>query len=234
MAAAVDAGSTKDQVLIADWKPYAKLNVSGRTTDRNAAAAGKSLSDRLAATGLPASRINLIGISMGSLVVDRAAAALKSRGGVNALVALDPAAVRLGKTASGRVRRSLYHLADNSRYAIAFHAGDRLSPIAAARTADDTIRVQLAGNLPDTRRHEAVFELFTTIARRAASAKAGRVSRIFSVNRIAGSSHPDWKKDRYDGVYEAILYTTGRPGSLAPAKLTYFASSGRVQAVQGG
>ncbi len=240
MAAAVDALSAKDQVMIADWAPFARRNVSGRTVEADANAAAASLANQLAKAGVTSGRLNLLGISMGSLVADRTAAALHARGGVNALIALDPATVKTGKTPSGKVRHATYHLAADSKYAVAFNGGDRLAPPAAALTADDSVRVQFGTRMTDVTAHESVFELFTNIQKRAAARRPPAVSKLFSVTRIAGGSLPDWKSDRYEtlkgaGGFEAILYTTGKPGgTLAPAKLTYTDSRGKTVNINGG
>jgi pimeloyl-ACP methyl ester carboxylesterase len=238
MAAAVDLASKRDQVLIADWVDYAVRNVNGSTVDANCTRAGRALAGALSAANVPASRVNLVGISLGSLVADRAAAAFADRGGVNALVALDPATVTTGVTSKGRPIRSAYNLAANSRYALAFHNRNRISQLYAARTADDTVRVDLAGGMNDTDRHVSMFELFTNIETRAATegtTRAGKVSRLFSVNQIAAGTRPAWKRDAYDGAYEAVLSTTGTLGhNLAPTRLRYFATTGVARAVRGG
>jgi hypothetical protein len=177
---------------------------------------------------------------MGSLIADRTAAALHKRGGVNAIVALDPATVKTGKTPSGKVRHAAYHLSTNSKYAMAFNAGDRLAPVTAALTADDAVRIQFGTRMTDVQAHEGTFELFTNILKRAAAKRPGPISKLFSTTRIMAADGPDWKKDRYNvvkgqGGFEAILYTTGKPGgTLAPAKLTYVNARGRTTNVNGG
>jgi pimeloyl-ACP methyl ester carboxylesterase len=241
LAAAVDAASSKDRVMIADWTPFARKNASGRATERDVNAAAASLADQIAATGVHARYVNLVGISMGSLVADRTAAALRKRGGVNAIVALDPATVKLGKSPAGKVLHAAYHLAANSKHALAFNAGDRLAPATAALTADDSVRIQFGTRMTDVVAHQSVFELFTNILTRAAARKPGPISRLFSLTKIAAGDLPEWKKDRYDpvkgqGGFEAMLYTTGKPGgTLAPAKVSYVdGDSGRRRDLNGG
>jgi pimeloyl-ACP methyl ester carboxylesterase len=239
MAAAVNLASKRDQVLIANWVDYAVRNVNGSTVDANCTRAGRALAGALSAAGVPADKVNLIGISLGSLVADRTAAAFADRGGVNALVALDPATVTTGVNAKGRPVRSVYDLAANSRYALSFHNRNRIGQLYAARTADDTVRVDLtdAGGMSDRDRHVSMFELFTNMASRAATAgtRAGKVSRLFSVNQIAAGVHPAWKRDAYDGVYEAVLSAKGTLGNdLTPTRLRYFAKTGVARAVRGG
>jgi hypothetical protein len=238
MAAAVDRASRRDRVLVADWVSYAVRNVNGSTVDANCTRAGRALAGALSAAGVPASRVNLIGISLGSLVADRAAAAFADRGGINALVALDPAAVTTGTRPNGRPIHSAYDLAANSRYALAFRKANRIGQLYAARTADDTVRVDLPGGLDDVDRHVAVFQTFTNMATRAATdrGRSGKVSRLFSVNAIAAKSHPAWTTDRYDGVYEAVLTVTGKfDVDLRPARLRWVArGGGGGRSVRGG
>jgi len=144
--------------------------------------------------GLPAGRINLIGYSMGAFVADRVAAGLHDLGGVNRIVALDPAAPRSGLNKRGHTVAAPVFLGRDSAYAIAFHGVNRHSPFSAATSADDTVRVDNVG-ATDDERHAGVLDVFTTMVERNNGGSADAVSGVFSLARIKDGTMPGWRKD---------------------------------------
>src|SRR2546423_6789246 len=103
VAAAVDAVTPDDQVLLLDWSTLAKAedNVppdqgvqANAQAVQNAWASADAIAAKLKAAKLPGRLVNLLGFSMGGQVEDRLAQDL--RGGVNRIIAVDPAAPVVG------------------------------------------------------------------------------------------------------------------------------------------
>jgi len=222
LAGAVDAVSPRDQVLVVDWSTLAIGTEDPFLAKSNAEAAAGAVAAKIRAIGLPASRINLIGYSMGGYVAEQIAADLRDAGGVNRLAALDPAAPRTGHNKRGHTVPVAVDFTSDSEYSIAFHGVDRHSQFVTAAAADDTVRLDNIG-ADDEHRHQAVLDLFTTMVERNNGANADAVSRVFSLARIKNGAVPGWRKNQF-GVdsgegYEAVL--TATPSPLAPVLLTY-------------
>jgi pimeloyl-ACP methyl ester carboxylesterase len=222
LARAVDAMSPRDQVLVVDWSGLAFATDDPFLAESNAQAAAGAVATKIRAIGLPASRINLIGYSMGGYVAAQIAADLHGEGGVNRIVALDPAAPRTGVNKKGHRVPVAVNFTMDSEYAIAFHGVDRWSQFVTATSADDTVRLDNIG-ADDDHRHAAVIDLFSTMVERNNAGNADAVSRVFSLARIKDGAVPGWRRDQF-GVdsgagYEAVL--TATPSPLAPTLLTY-------------
>jgi pimeloyl-ACP methyl ester carboxylesterase len=223
LTAAVDGASKRDQVLLADWRKLAIVTDKGGVQERAAQATANALADQIAAMDLPASRVNLIGFSMGGLVVGKLADALARRGGVNTIIGLDPSSPRI--IVDGKKVRAPLDLARNSKYSIVFHGVDIGSPIERALTADDTIRINNIGTL-GTDRHAGVFDVFVNMTKINNSGKPDDVSKLFSLGRIIRGDMPDWRKDFYNpiegvGGYEAVIRAQGTPGTMRPKEIFY-------------
>lgn len=227
MARAVAAASPSSewQVIVVDWSKLA--NGTG-----SASRAGVAVGDRVAAminaARLPASRVNLLGFSMGGAVIGRIAADLKTKTAqVNRIVALDPANGQYGDS----------HYAANSAYSIAFSAGDDgYGQPEAALTADDT--VFLTGLDRDMlTRHGQVFLVVQTMFRRddqLTSSGNDHVSPLFSVQSILEGQQAAWKTNRFSGGYDAQMvcgYQNGLPDDLGPMSMSYFDRRGKVRKV---
>jgi pimeloyl-ACP methyl ester carboxylesterase len=225
LTAAVDGASSKDQVLVADWRKLAPYFDNGDLVRANSQAAADALAALIVKAKLASGRINLIGFSMGGFVAGRLAEALKDRGGVNAIVGLDPSSPKVHINGGSKVRRAPVDFAAFSKYSIAFHGQDNGSPLVRALSADDTIRID---NLGDTNeeRHNGVFDVFTNMTKINNSANPDAASRIFSLGKISRGEMPSWKKDVYNkiegvGGYEAVIKATGVPGTLRPAQVVF-------------
>ena len=215
MASGLQAAHPADQVLIVDWSTLAKS--SGSSARRNAQSTADWTANVLRAAGVRASRVNLIGFSMGGEVIADLASELHTRHAmVNRIIALDSAG------SNG------ISYADESSYSIAFTAADGNASSRANATADDTI---LLTGLPadDMQKHSAVFGLFNTLVLRESgieSATTDRVSSVFSTSNLLSGNLPAWKKDAFDGTYEATLSCRPVAGSAwryEPVTLTYLA-----------
>jgi pimeloyl-ACP methyl ester carboxylesterase len=233
LAKAVDGMSSRDQVLVVDWRELAKPVVNQQLQQSMAERAAAQVVGLVRRVGLPASRINLIGYSMGAFVAERAAAGLAASGGVNRLVGLDPAAPWSRLNRHRHAAPAAVNLAGNSAYAIAFHGVDVHSPLLAAMSADDTVRVDNIGTT-DAQRHAGVLDIFTTMVERNNSGKADNVSRVFSITQIRSGDMPGWRRDAVgtgaagDEGYEAVLTARPAAGSVAPAMLTYLNRRGHT------
>jgi pimeloyl-ACP methyl ester carboxylesterase len=186
--------------------------------------------------GLPASRINLIGYSMGAFVAERASTALHDTGGINRLVALDPAAPWSRLNRHHHSAPAAVNLAANSQYAIAFHGVDIHSPLLAAMSADDTVRVDNIGTT-DAQRHAGVLDIFTTMTARNNAGDADDISRVFSITQITRGNMPGWRRDAVgadaagDEGYEAVVTARKTGSTVAPAMLTYLNRRGHTMHV---
>lgn len=233
---AVDKATTKDQVLVADWRQLANYADDGDQIQVNSLTAARALANEIAALHLPASRINIIGFSMGGFVAGHISEMLHSQGGVNALVGLDPSSPKIH--VDGQRVRAPLDLGKDSAYSIVFHGVDNGSPIQRALTADDTIRIDNIGTLA-TVRHAGVFDVFTNMTKINNTANPDAVSSLFTLGNIIRHEMPPWKKDAYNpveglGGYEAVIRAKGSPGSLRPDQLTYLNKKKHVRHIDGG
>jgi pimeloyl-ACP methyl ester carboxylesterase len=233
LAHAVDGMSSRDQVLMVDWRQLAKPVVNQQQQQAMAEDAATQLVGLIRRIGLPASRTNLIGYSMGAFVAERAATALHDTGGVNRLVGLDPAAPWSRLNRHHHAAPAAVNLSANSAYAIAFHGVDVHSPLLAAMSADDTVRVDNIGST-DAQRHAGVLDIFTTMTERNNRRRPDAVSRVFSITQITRGNMPGWRRDAVgtaagDGEgYEAVVTARTAGGSVAPAMLTYLNRRGHT------
>lgn len=226
MANAVAAAlpSNQWQVIVVDWS---KLSPTAHSAGYNAWAVGDRLAAMIRAARLPASRVNLVGFSLGGAVIGRLAADLKTKTDqVNRIVALDPANGHDGDS----------HFAANSAYSIAFRADDTLGSSDAAFSADDT--VLLTGLDPDPlTRHGDVFLVVQTMWRRAdqlTSSGNDHVSPLFSVQSILEGQQASWGRNHFSGGYDAQVacgYQAGLPDDLGPMSMTYVDRTGKVRKV---
>jgi pimeloyl-ACP methyl ester carboxylesterase len=236
LADAVDAMSSRDQVLVVDWSRLAYHTKDAQLATANAEAAAGEVVKLIRDVGLPAARVNLIGYSMGAFIADRVATGLHDSGGVNRIVALDPAAPRSALNKRGHTVAAPVFLARDSAYAIAFHGVNRHSPFAAPTSADDTVRVDNVGSTADER-HAGVLDVFTTMVARNNAGSADGISHVFSLARIKDGVMPGWRKDRIgaetDGGagYEAVLTAASPAAPVVPALLTYLNRRGTTMHV---
>lgn len=222
MATAVQNQLPSDQwqVLIVDWS---KLAAGAHTSD-SARAVGDRVASLIKAARLPASRVNLIGFSMGGTVIDEIAADLKTASAqVNRIVGIDPYA-----------RDS--NFAGESNYSITFCGRDGLGKVGASLSADDAVALTgLTGTA--LQQHSDVFWTLTTIWQRDAgmiSRGGDDVSSLFSIQNIVNGPTPQWKHNVYFEGFEAEMdcgFQDGLPNDLGPLSLTYLNAHGRRRVV---
>src|SRR5438105_75039 len=102
VAGAVAIQAPDDQVLILNWADLAHTPPDNLTAVNNAWAAADAIATQVRAAGMRGSgrHLNLIGFSMGGEVEDRLA---KDLGGVNRIIAIDPAAPDIGTDKRGHL-----------------------------------------------------------------------------------------------------------------------------------
>src|SRR3954462_6574368 len=233
LAKAVDGMSARDQVLVGDWHELAKPIVNQQLQQSMAEQAASELVTLIRRIGLPAARTNIVGDSMGAFVADRVAAGLQETGGINRLGGLDPAAPWSRLNRHHHSAPAAVNLAANSTYGIAFHGVDIHSPLLAAMSADDTVRVDNIGTT-DAQRHAGVLDIFTTMTERNNAGDADDVSRVFSITQIRSGDMPGWRRDAVgadaagDEGYEAVVTARSLGAAVAPAMLTYLNRRGHV------
>jgi pimeloyl-ACP methyl ester carboxylesterase len=242
IGAAVQAQIPDAQVLLVDWSALADPSVANTVRKQldNAWATADWVAAKVKALGMPSSRVNMIGFSMGGQAEDRLALDLKKRSAqVNRIIAIDPSAPGVTVTASGHKIRQIPTFADESAYSIAFSGADGPAFYRGALSADDAI---VLTGLPadDMQRHLATYEAFTTMMQRDAGFIArgnDQVSGIFSIQNILTGNLPGWRKDAYDPGYEATLQceATGYawPEEYGPFVLAYVNRRAHTMHVRG-
>ncbi|MEQ8848819.1 CARDB domain-containing protein [Botrimarina sp.] len=241
LAEAVDSATGEHQVLTLDWREGAEsfLNEVTETFDFSGEGwletVGKWAAAALDNMGFSTGALNVIGHSWGGVITGEVAGAFP--GGVNRVVAIDPAEDApppIGKLYS---TESVDFGGANSGYSWAFYSRDggtfgitSGSDVSTA-TADEAFTV--TGS-----EHSQVVDLFRNML----SDPTGPVSRYFSLERLLAGTAGPWVFDRYDeegavdpsGLYEAIIDATGAagvPGSV-PTGIR-FANSGPAVAAPG-
>jgi pimeloyl-ACP methyl ester carboxylesterase len=244
VAAAVDAVTPDDQVFLLDWSDLAKAedNVppdqgvqANAQAVQNAWAAADAIAAKLRAAKLPGRRVNLMGFSMGGQVEDRLAQDL--RGGVNRIVAVDPAAPVVGTDSRGHDVTAATSYARHSRYALAFYGSSYLQ---GSLSADDTVQMtELQGT--SMQQHLECFSVLNTMLRRDVGFEAmggDQVSPLFSIPEILTGKRPRWRKNTFGPGYEAQMSCRVVPGSspieYEPVELTFVDRKGLVEHVPPG
>jgi hypothetical protein len=141
-------------------------------------------------------------------------------GGVDRIVALDPATPALGG-----IDFSNTNFAAHSKYSIAFVGSDFGNPTAAG-TADEAINVNV-GDRSSLLTHGNVRELFTTMTEQNNGRKHDRISPLFSLKAVrSGVARPFLDDGIGDGL-EASIDGRSSGGTWTPRTLTYVDVSSR-------
>jgi pimeloyl-ACP methyl ester carboxylesterase len=219
MAAAVQAQvpSNQWQVLIVDWSDLASAQTNAT---RNGQAVGDRVAQMINQAHLPASRVNLIGFSMGGAVINRIAIDLKTKTTqVNRLVGIDAAAGRVGPYDPAVFGK-------DSAFSVAFGANDKYGGQAGTLSADES--VLLSGlSSDDLTRHAQVFSVVTTMWQRDAgeiSKGNDGVSELFSIPNILAGPTIAMRQGIFAGGYDAVMacgFQSGLPNDLGPLSFTF-------------
>ena len=220
LAGAVDSNSRTDQVLLLDWSDAASTpNVFDAAMW--APTVAQWAVDKLKSWGIPSSKINLMGHSLGALVADQLAK--KISGGVNKIVALDPATDIPGTSFSG------VDFAADSRFSLAFVGSNYATPSAAA-TADESFEMNV-GPKDSLITHSNVVDLYASIIASSNRKKPDPISKLFDLDRLTPDTPQPWTKNAIDGSYEGIIEGQVKNGAWWPKTLTYKNKAGKTVVV---
>lgn len=220
LADAVDKNSRTDQVLLLDWSDAAATsNVFDAAMW--APTVAQWAADKLRSWGISSSRINLMGHSLGGLVADQMS--FRISGGVNRIVALDPATDIPGTSFSGA------DFASDSQYSIAF-VGSTWSTPSAAATADETFQMNV-GPKDSIVTHSNVVDLFASMMFSAARKKPDAVSKWFDLDKLTPDASRPFMKNAYDGKYEGIIDGQVKGSSWIAKAFTYKNKAGKAVVV---
>lgn len=177
------------QVLILDWGQAAKTNLNnikeaGSWIEPVADALKKKLSDEWK---IEPGNINLVGHSLGSYVAWQTA---KDIGGVNNLIALDPAATTDGGYQEGNVNFS-----DYSKWAWAFY-GSVAGNFDRAYTADESFYLKFNSvvQLLETDKHIAVVTAFAKMIENNNEINPDQISKLFNLDQMGSSAGKPWRR----------------------------------------
>jgi pimeloyl-ACP methyl ester carboxylesterase len=221
LAGVVDKNSKTDQVMLLDWSDAASTaNVFDAAS--RAPAVAQWAADKLKSWGIASSKINIIGHSLGGLVGDMLAS--KISGGINRMIALDPATDFPGTFFSG------VDFAAHSQYSLGFIGSNWSTPEAAA-TADESFEMNV-GPKDSIITHSNVVDLFGSIIAGSVRKTPDAIGKLFRLDSLQPGTTRPFKKDAIDGTYEGTIDGVFKNGAWWPATLTYKNSSGKTVVVR--
>lgn len=225
-----------DQVLLLDWESAARaVDSVGLFSygEKWIEPIGQWAAQRLKAYKFDRLKVNLVGHSWGSYVAEELAQEL---GGVNLIVALDPASNTLAHNSDfnpndpGRV-----DFGANSQFSVAFHSSESFGNETTPTTAHEAFSVGFFlpnGAVNDLDRHGWIRDLFTTMI-----LGNGAVSQLFKLDRLLKHEPGPWRTDKYGAAdayspfafapkrYEAVIRS--RSTDHAPEDIWYFDDRGQ-------
>ncbi len=211
LANAIQSASRRIQVLQLNWSEVAK-DVNPFTVIFNVPDVGQWAADKLTSWGIAGSSINLVGHSYGGYMTDIIARDIS--GGVDRIVALDPATVALGG-----IDFSGTNYAAHSLFSLAMIGSDK-GTVSAAQTADEILELNV-GDFSGFTAHDNVKELFATMTQLNNTSKPGPISPLFSLRSLHAGLRPNFKPSAIDSDYDALLTGKGNGSSIVPTQLTY-------------
>ena len=217
LARAIDGYEDGDQVFALDWSRAANspLLISGIGASW-IETASKWAADKLTAWGISGLQINIAGHSLGAYV--SAEIAKRISGGINYLIAFDPAKAFPGGYASESVNFSA-----NSQWSWAFYTSS-IGNSGRATTADDSFTMGFGFNNPDDN-HGNGMDLFASMLERN---RNDSISSLFKLNRLGQRL---WMLDQFDengetgnvfgGKYEGRIEAKLENGRWVPKTFLY-------------
>jgi len=209
LAKALDAAD--DQVLTLDWSSIAKkyggnIFYAGNVADwipTVADWASKKLKDLgFDDKNVSQNKLNLVGFSLGAYVAAEIASLMP--GGVNKIVALDPASTG-GLVAYGNKARSI-KFRDNSQFSWGFYSSAAGDPRRAA-TADESWSIGF-GSIDPPANHGRAVNLFASMVDQART-NSNRVSTYFGINKMGPDIHKPLQLDQYDETGRRVIWGLG-------------------------
>jgi pimeloyl-ACP methyl ester carboxylesterase len=216
LAKALDAAD--DQVLTLDWSSIANDKYGGDSwdfaLDLRAAAnwiptvadwASKKLKDLgFDDKSVSQNKLNLVGFSLGAYVAAEIASLMP--GGVNKIVALDPASTGGLGSYSNKARSIKF--SDNSQFSWGFYGSGAGDPGRTA-TADESWSVGLGSNNPPAN-HGRVVNLFASMVDQART-NSNPVSTYFGINKMGLNIHTPLQLNQYDETGSRVSWGLGGP-----------------------
>lgn len=210
LAKALDAAD--DQVLTLDWSSIAHDKYGGTFSIPGDSAkwiptvadwASQKLKDLGFDYGISQNKLNLVGFSLGAYV----AAEIASRmpGGVNKIVALDPAS-KGGIGEYGKNNAPSIRFSNNSQFSWGFYGSAAGDP-GIASTADESWSVGFGSNNIRAN-HGHVVNLFASMVDRART-NSDRVSTYFGINKMGPNIHTPLQLDQYDETGRRVIWGFG-------------------------
>ena len=127
--------------------------------------------------------------------------ATRVAGGVQGIVALDPAA-----DASFEYDASDVDFGDVAQASWAFHGGGLFGSPTRAATADESFTTTYSASRPigDLARHSMPVDIFTDLVRESNSARPSERARLFSLDRLVADQAGSWREDVYNSAGSPI------------------------------
>lgn len=222
LSTAIDGYTKKDQVLALDWSSAAAEPTAFQASAWVTPAA-QFAAKALSRWGIATDRIHLAGHSLGGWIANDLAELVP--GGVNRIIAMDPATDLPGIFISG------VNYAANSRYSTAF-MGSSYGTEEAAATAHQTFKVNV-GPWDSIISHMFVPTLVASIFAANNTSAPDSISSLFAIDKLNPSVVQLWKTNAYAKGYEGTI--VGRQNGLdwLPQTLNYIsATTGKKVSIQ--
>jgi pimeloyl-ACP methyl ester carboxylesterase len=226
LANAVDSASGDDQVLTLDWRDgaYSPL-VTDFFGESWLLPVAQWAMRVLTSYGFTSSLVNLVGHSWGGVISGELAGVFP--GGVNTVVAIDPAEDAIPPVGTLYSTNNVVFGGANSGYAWAFYSRDG-GPIAGLAGNEETPTTADEAFVVEDSEHSVLVDLVASMI----ASPIGTVSRFFSLDRLLAMTDGPWRRNQYgpdgspDGDYEAIITSTN--GGKTPVDIFYVNDSSPV------
>ncbi len=221
VAAAIKAQLPGDQVLLLDWEGAARETAffgGFSSGEQWIEPVGRWAAEALVNYGFSGGLLNLVGHSWGAYVVDELAASVS--GGVDVLVALDPAANTVGSAYNPNDPGTV-DFAAHSLFAVSFHSSPELGNELSPSTADEAVSVgfhQPDGVVGLFSRHSWIRNQFAFLI-----SSDGGVSSLFTLTRFLAHSAGPWQPNRYQ-AHSAYFLSTQLPNTYEAMIVSQFGS----------
>jgi pimeloyl-ACP methyl ester carboxylesterase len=224
LANAIHGQLTSDQILTLDWSDAAQ-SFDPFVVESRIPLVASWASTALINHGFSGSSLNVIGHSFGSYIADEIAEQIA--GGVNTIVALDPAQDVFGgydPDGPGGVNFAQY-----SQFSLAFHDSDSFSlgdPESGLGNPNTPLTADEAFDVANSS-HTEISTLFTYMVNH----QSDPVGQYFTLQRLLNHAAGPWISNEFDangvastsGGYEAVITATSN--GLAPQSIRYFSTS---------
>jgi pimeloyl-ACP methyl ester carboxylesterase len=189
---AIDGYTSGDQVFYLNWSSAARSNVVAPIGASWITTAASWAAQRLNEWGISTGNINLVGHSLGAYVA--AETASRVSGGVNRLVALDPAANHL----LGTYNASSVNFSANSWRSWGFY-GSSLGDSGRTVTADESFTMGFGDNAFWSN-HGRVVNLFASMVQQSYTNANNQISQMFGLNRLFNDSRGSWRLNEFNDI----------------------------------